>query len=201
MDEFKAIEPEVFEITETHSSAEPMRKPKYNCDLDRNAYREFYENMTTRQLAIASLIYMVLSLALTAVMIIFSDYKEQFYFVPQFIFFAIIAVSFFMNKSSIKRTLDRAEYANNGKFPQVSEYFFDDEIVAVYEDPDKTSSFKYEDIKSVKETDNLYLIQVNLKMYILAAKNMTSSTGFPFEKFILDAASGMKKKKISKMKK
>ena len=204
MDEIKKIEPEEVIITETHSSAEPMRQPDFKCEKEETEkfYRDFFNTTSFRRVALSAAIIFACCAIVLALSLIFNHKVDLISLILIGVYFVLITVMMFVvYRSSVKKTLERVKYANGGKFPPLNEYFFADEIVTVNEDPDKTKEFSYEDIKSVSETSLQYLIELKLKMFLLAPKDIESASGEAFDKYILEKATGLKKKKIGKARK
>ncbi len=198
MDDIKKIEPEEVIITETHSSPEPMRQPDFKCEREKteDIYRDFYETMSYRRIALSTAIIFACCAILLAVSLILNRRVTLLYFILVAVYFVFIAIFYFRNRSIIKKTLERIKYMSGGEFPPLNEYFFADEIVTVNEDPDKTKEFSYADIKSVKESGIQYLLEMKLNLFLMAPKDMENASGVSFDKYILEKATGLKKKKI-----
>jgi len=197
MEELRPIEPEDTYITETHSSPEPMRQPVFECKMESSeeAYRNLLCIGAFRRITVMSILYIILGGALLAVAIILNKKVELYHIIPIVFLFAWSILYYFVYKSSIKRELKRIEYANDGKFPPLVDYFFEDEIVDVDKNPDKTKSVRYEDVKSLRETDVLYLLEVKYKLALLIPKDIKSISNVSFEEFIKSKVTGIKRKK------
>ncbi len=196
MDEIRKIEPEEVIITETHSSPEPMRTADFECHEEDSewVYRDFYRTVFCRRNAVLSVAYFIYCAVLFAVAVILWGKTDLVFTIAIAVMFAASLFFFFKNNSDAKKSLEKVKYSRGGKTPPINAYFYDDEIVSVDENPDKTVTFRYKDIKSVRKTASMYFIELNYKLCLLLSKNVTG--GKNFEEYILAKATGMKKKKI-----
>ena len=201
MDEIRNIEPEEAIITETHSSPEPMRQPDFECHIEDSeaTYRDFYGAVFGRRNAAMTIAYFAYCAILFAVSMILYGKTDLFFTIAIVLIFAASVFFYFKNKSAVKKSIERIKYASGEKISPINVYFYGDEIVNVNDDPDKTSAFKYEDVKAVRDAGNTRLIEVKNKLCLLVSKDPESKDGAGFDDYILSKATGMKKKKIKKM--
>ena len=197
MEEFRPIEPEETYITETHSSPEPIRQPVFESKAENGeeSYRNFYDVLAYRKSAVMTIAYFIYCAALFVLSMILYKKTELIYTIAIAALFAVSVVFYFLYKKTAKKTVERIKYMNNGDVPTVTNYFFEDEIVSVNDDPDKTLTFRYEDVKKLSETDLLYLVEVKHKLSLLVSKNFKSDRSESFEDFIISKADAVKKKK------
>lgn len=89
-------------------------------------------------------------------------------------------------------TFKRMLYANGGQPPRCDVRFLEDCIQNLNASKDVQSTFQYDQIKSVTETENLYLLGMKYQMYLIVDKRTLTGSG-DFSAFLLPR---MKKKKV-----
>ena len=203
MEEFRPIEPEETYITETHSSPEPMRQPvfEFRTENGENAYRDFLGSIYPRFTLPWIIIYLLMSAGWFAYMLIVHKHIYSSNIVICSFLLAASAFFYFINKRRVNKSVEQKKYQSGGKISPLRVCFFEDEIVEVNDDPDKTLNISYGDVKSVKKSDLLYILELQHKVYSLAPNdNISVNAEVSFEKYITEKATGMKKKKIGSTK-
>lgn len=88
----------------------------------------------------------------------------------------------------------RILYTNGGNPPRCDIRFLDDKILQISEFGDIQNTFRYEQIKSILETQNLFLLGMDYQLYLIVDKrNLTAGD---FSDFLLCRCTGVKKQKV-----
>jgi len=87
----------------------------------------------------------------------------------------------------------RMVYSNGGKAPLVSVRFLEDRLLAFGERENLHNSFSYDQIRSVYETENLYLLGVKYRMFQLVDKRTLTGSPDAFVAFLKQRCSRIKK--------
>ena len=194
MDEFKPIEPTEEIITETHSSPEPMRQPVFESvvELDEKKYDDFNGNLMWRKSFFTGLLILAVILLHFIVFAVVYRSLTLYSVIMYGVLFLYFVLLLILRKRALKKGYEQLKYRAGDEGVSIRSCFFDDEFVVVGKKADDTKTYPYGDIKSVKAGDVLYLVELKLRTYALVDKKL----GKPFEDFILEKATGVKKKKI-----